>query len=70
MAPLLTLAELRDGQVPVIVRGDGCYLEDSRGNRYLDGLAGLSPSTSATASVRRRARPRSKQLREPPFHTN
>ena len=27
--------------VPVIVRGDGCWVEDARGNRYLDGLSGL-----------------------------
>ena len=27
--------------VPIIVRGDGCYLEDINGKRFLDGLAGL-----------------------------
>ena len=27
--------------VPIIVRGEGCYLEDSNGKRYLDALAGL-----------------------------
>jgi len=27
--------------VPVIVRGDGAYIWDDQGNRYLDGLAGL-----------------------------
>jgi adenosylmethionine-8-amino-7-oxononanoate aminotransferase len=27
--------------VPTIVRGDGCYVWDAGGNRYLDGLAGL-----------------------------
>lgn len=27
--------------VPVIVRGEGCYLFDDRGQRFLDGLAGL-----------------------------
>ncbi|MGH3359424.1 MAG: aspartate aminotransferase family protein [Nocardioidaceae bacterium] len=27
--------------LPVIVRGDGCYLFDEDGNRFLDGLAGL-----------------------------
>ena len=26
---------------PVIVSGDGCYVTDSRGNSYVDGLAGL-----------------------------
>ena len=29
------------GHVPVIVRGDGAYVWDDQGNRYLDGLAGL-----------------------------
>jgi hypothetical protein len=30
-----------EGDVPVIVRGSGPYVYDSRGKRYLDGLAGL-----------------------------
>nr|WP_198653612.1 aspartate aminotransferase family protein [Actinocorallia populi] len=29
------------GEMPVIVRGEGAYLYDERGRRYLDGLAGL-----------------------------
>jgi len=29
------------GQVPVIARGEGAYIWDDRGRRYLDGLAGL-----------------------------
>ncbi len=29
------------GQVPILVRGDGCYVYDDAGRRYLDGLAGL-----------------------------
>jgi adenosylmethionine-8-amino-7-oxononanoate aminotransferase len=29
------------GDLPVIVRGEGCYVFDDRGKRYLDGLAGL-----------------------------
>ncbi len=29
------------GHVPVIVRGDGCYIYDDSGKRYIDGLAGL-----------------------------
>ena len=28
-------------EVPVIVRGDGCYVYDEHGRRYLDGLSGL-----------------------------
>ena len=30
-----------EGHVPIIVRGDGAYIYDDQGNRYLDGLAGL-----------------------------
>lgn len=30
-----------DADLPVIVRGEGCYLYDERGRRWLDGLAGL-----------------------------
>ncbi len=29
------------GEVPVIVRGEGAYIWDSQGRRYLDGLSGL-----------------------------
>jgi adenosylmethionine-8-amino-7-oxononanoate aminotransferase len=34
-------AALPAGEVPVIVRGEGCYVWDQHGTRYLDGLAGL-----------------------------
>lgn len=30
-----------DGHVPVIVRGEGAYIWDDQGRRYLDGLSGL-----------------------------
>src|SRR5215217_8002275 len=30
-----------DAEIPVIVRGDGCHVYDSRGRRYLDGLSAL-----------------------------
>jgi adenosylmethionine-8-amino-7-oxononanoate aminotransferase len=30
-----------DDDLPVIVRGEGCYLYDQNGRRFLDGLAGL-----------------------------
>ncbi|MBS1868440.1 MAG: aspartate aminotransferase family protein [Actinobacteria bacterium] len=35
------MGRLAPEDVPVIVRGDGCYVFDERGRRYLDGLAGL-----------------------------
>src|SRR3954471_9322629 len=31
----------RDTDVPIIVRGEGPYVWDEKGNRYLDGLSGL-----------------------------
>jgi len=30
-----------DREVPIITRGDGCYVWDARGKRYLDSLSGL-----------------------------
>ncbi|MGA2926972.1 MAG: aspartate aminotransferase family protein [Solirubrobacteraceae bacterium] len=30
-----------DADVPIIVRGEGCYVYDEHGNRYLDGLSAL-----------------------------
>ncbi|HEU5158358.1 MAG TPA: aspartate aminotransferase family protein [Streptosporangiaceae bacterium] len=35
------MAAYADGEVPLIVRGDGPYVFDDSGKRYLDGLAGL-----------------------------
>src|SRR5690242_10951115 len=30
-----------DHEIPVIVRGDGCYVYDEHGKRFLDGLSAL-----------------------------
>jgi adenosylmethionine-8-amino-7-oxononanoate aminotransferase len=35
------MGSYQTAEVPVIVRGDGAYIYDARGKRYLDGLAGL-----------------------------
>jgi adenosylmethionine-8-amino-7-oxononanoate aminotransferase len=35
------MSSYTDNDVPIIVRGEGAYVYDSRGRRYLDGLAGL-----------------------------
>ncbi|BCJ46397.1 aspartate aminotransferase family protein [Actinoplanes ianthinogenes] len=35
------LSAYQDAPVPVITRGDGCYVWDSTGRRYLDGLSAL-----------------------------
>lgn len=42
LAPHFTRAAVWQSQeLPVIVRGEGCYVFDEDGHRYLDGLAGL-----------------------------
>src|SRR5665213_3205468 len=35
------MSSYADNDVPIIVRGEGAYVYDSKGRRYLDGLAGL-----------------------------
>jgi len=35
------MSAYQDAEVPVIVRGDGCYVYDEHGKRYLDGLSAL-----------------------------
>jgi adenosylmethionine-8-amino-7-oxononanoate aminotransferase len=35
------LSAYDDHDVPIIVRGEGCYVYDENGNRYLDGLSAL-----------------------------
>ena len=35
------LGSFPDAGVPIITRGEGCYVWDDHGNRYLDGLSGL-----------------------------
>ena len=34
-------ATYEDHEVPIMVRGEGCYVWDAHGKRYLDGLSGL-----------------------------
>lgn len=31
----------KEHEIPIITRGEGCYVFDDKGNKYLDGLAGL-----------------------------
>jgi adenosylmethionine-8-amino-7-oxononanoate aminotransferase len=35
------LSAYADADVPILVRGEGCYVYDEHGNRYLDGLSAL-----------------------------
>lgn len=56
--------------VPVIVRGDGCYLEDVAGNRYIDALAGLYAVQIGYSYGREIGAAAAAQMEELPFYTN
>jgi adenosylmethionine-8-amino-7-oxononanoate aminotransferase len=60
----------QDGEVPIIIRGDGCYLEDSKGKRYLDALAGLFSVNIGYGFGEEVGEAAAAQMRELPFYTN
>jgi adenosylmethionine-8-amino-7-oxononanoate aminotransferase len=55
-----------DREVPVIVRGQGAYVYDAHGRRYLDGLAGLFVTQVGHGRVEL-AEAAARQAREPAF---
>src|SRR5260221_11879166 len=55
---------------PIIVRGEGCYLEDSEGRRYLDALAGLFAVQVGYSYGEEMGQAALEQMRELPFYTN
>jgi adenosylmethionine-8-amino-7-oxononanoate aminotransferase len=59
-----------DAEVPIIVRGDGCYLEDSHGKRYLDALAGLFAVQIGYSYGDEIGQAAHTQMKELPFYTN
>jgi adenosylmethionine-8-amino-7-oxononanoate aminotransferase len=60
----------RDSDVPIIVRGEGCYLEDANGRRYLDALAGLFSVNLGYSYGEEIGQAALAQMRELPFYTN
>ena len=60
----------RDVEVPIIVRGEGCYLADANGKRYLDALAGLFAVQLGYSYGDEIGRAAHEQMRELPFYTN
>ena len=56
--------------VPIIVRGEGCYLEDANGKRYLDALAGLFSVNVGYSFGEEIGQAALEQMRELPFYTN
>src|SRR6478752_1993583 len=55
---------------PVIVRGEGCYLWDDEGKRYLDALAGLFSVNIGYSHGEEIGQAALAQMRELPFYTN
>ncbi|HEX5469687.1 MAG TPA: aspartate aminotransferase family protein [Gaiellaceae bacterium] len=65
------MSSFREGEeLPIIVRGDGCYLEDINGKRYLDALAGLFAVNIGYGFGEEIGEAAAAQLRELPFYTN
>jgi adenosylmethionine-8-amino-7-oxononanoate aminotransferase len=57
-------------KLQVIVRGDGCYVEDSEGKRYLDALAGLFCVNIGYGFGEEMGEAAAAQMRELPFAIN
>jgi adenosylmethionine-8-amino-7-oxononanoate aminotransferase len=57
-------------ELQVIVKGDGCYLEDSKGRRYLDALAGLFCVNIGYGYGEEMGEAAAAQMRELPFAIN
>ena len=64
------MAGYREGEIPIIVKGDGCYLEDANGKRYLDALAGLFAVQVGYSFGEEMGQAALEQMRELPFYTN
>src|SRR2546421_1323513 len=61
---------MADHEPPIIVRGEGCYLEDIHGKRYLDALAGLFAVQIGYSYGEEMGQAALEQMRELPFYTN
>jgi adenosylmethionine-8-amino-7-oxononanoate aminotransferase len=65
-----TMQAYEQREVPVIVRGEGCHLYDSRGRRYLDMLAGLFAVQIGYSHGDELGEVALEQMRQLPFYTN
>lgn len=59
----------KNEDLPIIVRGEGCYVEDANGKRYLDGLAGLFAVQVGYSYGEEMGQAALEQMRELPFYT-
>jgi adenosylmethionine-8-amino-7-oxononanoate aminotransferase len=66
----LHFTQMHGHEPPIIVRGEGCYLYDSEGKRYLDALAGLFAVQVGYSYGEEMGQAALEQMRELPFYTN
>jgi adenosylmethionine-8-amino-7-oxononanoate aminotransferase len=66
----LHFTRMSGAEPPIIVRGEGCYLEDIHGKRYLDALAGLFSVNLGYSYGEEMGQAALEQMRELPFYTN
>jgi adenosylmethionine-8-amino-7-oxononanoate aminotransferase len=66
----LHFTRMHEYEPPVIVRGEGCYLWDDQGKRYLDALAGLFSVNIGYSYGEEIGQAALEQMRELPFYTN
>ena len=66
----LHFTRMHDYDAPVIVRGEGCYLYDDQGKRYLDALAGLFAVNIGYSYGDEIGQVAHEQMRELPYYTN
>jgi adenosylmethionine-8-amino-7-oxononanoate aminotransferase len=60
----------RNEDVPIISHGEGCWLWDSKGKKYFDGLAGLFCTQIGYSFGAELGEAAAKQMAELPFYTN
>ena len=64
------MGDYQEHDVPIIVRGEGCYLEDINGKRYLDALAGLYTVQVGYSYGEEMGQAALAQMRELPYYSN
>ena len=64
------MGDYQDADVPIIVRGDGCYVEDINGKRYLDALAGLYTVQVGYSYGEEIGQAALEQMRQLPYYSN
>jgi adenosylmethionine-8-amino-7-oxononanoate aminotransferase len=65
-----SMGSYRDGEIPIIERGEGPYLFDTRGKRYLDMLSGLFTVQIGYSYGDELGQAALEQMRQLPYYTN